>query len=227
MSDPQTPKQTAHNLHYKFRDREYHLPWTRPDMDRLKLWYREMTIAFPSLEKDFHIFLFGKFWSSHAPNAGHVDLYVVPEPSTSDEPTGMLTSAIEIVERGFQIGLADYRLGVDLAIATQEQLAGIHQQTLEIELEERTEFDQDPTIRTVLCKPLGARYFDKKKWYPIISYPPNPEVEQETGLELTRRDCIDFKEATRLIQNNNLIFYKPVELMKLFAPIDTLIRTEA
>lgn len=216
MADHEENHTPFHNLRYVFRDAEYYLPWTRPDMQRLKLWYMDMVSEFPAIERECEIGLFGKYWSNYAPKTWHAELHLVPI-DRAIQQDDFLALAASILPVGYRTAIQEYRLAIDFSATELSRLQSLYDQFLDIELENRSSIDATGHSRS-LGLPYRVDHHSEGSWSVILDHSSNRAVEAQP--ELVGRAEPDYARTTAQIKNKNLIHFKPVSLRKLFGPID-------
>ena len=189
-------------------------------MNRLKLWYGEMRGRFSEIETAFQIALFGNFWSNHAPSAWHAELHLVSMDSDLADRDTLRVSA-KILTAGYELALHGHRLGIDFGITSMRRLESIHRQTIQIELGE-TEQVKMTDEASVYSFPYQVDLVSKDGRSTILHYKIASEFELEKGQSIAQRANEDFRKRIQLIKKQNLVYFKPVTLQKLFAPISSL-----
>jgi hypothetical protein len=107
-------------------------PWCRPDMERLALWYYQLTRAF-EFSPEFEFWLAGGFWSNESGTSWDVDLFVVvngnsqPDPYRSMDRT-LLRHLYELVQNGISLAIEHHRFLLDVTATTEARLRELSRQ---------------------------------------------------------------------------------------------------
>lgn len=113
----------------------FEVPWTQPDLFRLKLWHKQTWNPWPCRVK-LQPFLYGDFWSSGADSASALSIWL-----ETCEPWSTITSAdwIELrthLRRAFHVALDRYRLLLTLSVGESQTAQQLGELLLQAELEQ-------------------------------------------------------------------------------------------
>lgn len=216
------------NLSYQFPDQSFCLPWTRPDMDRLKLWYRDMVNDWKEIENEFQFVLFGRFWSNQAKKTWQAEVYLVPRYELWFEVEGgdekhQLELAAAIVKDGYRKALNEHRLGIRIGLTTSNRLNVIHSRVLEVELGNADSISTDG-LDVVYAIPHAVSYFSDGSWSIISQHAETRQMDKLAPGKLVVSDEPWADEMLKSIVSTNAIYFKPVGLQELFAPISSLVQ---
>lgn len=215
-----------HNLNYVFGDRsEEFLPWSLPDMARLKIWYRKMVQLHPELNHEFDFTIFGRFWSNQAQHCFAAQVFLTVEDSlltSLGESNSMTPKFKSLLEDGYRIALAELRLPLDLGVTTKENLEAFHEDLINIELEMKTSIDESK-LQDIICLPYFARFWTDNQWQGVLNRFPKDADSESKVLGLVTRPLLETPDLVARILEDNLIHFKPASLFELFAPLDVVL----
>ncbi len=120
---------------YELDDLSFDLPWTAPDVYRLRLWFNDLVRKFPD-SRNFDFQLLGDFWSSGQGDAWSIVLFVsaldLPEPG-NDLPVKMATRIRELFRNAVSLGLEKHRLLFELSFTAPDSAKRLFQIIQQVE----------------------------------------------------------------------------------------------
>jgi hypothetical protein len=115
---------------YELDDLSFDLPWTKPDLYRLRLWFYDLVRTFPD-SKNFDFHILGDYWSSGRPDAWSIVLFASTGEFASlhnEWPAGFAATVLDMLRQAVSIGLERHRMLVEVSFSSPLAANKLHQQ---------------------------------------------------------------------------------------------------
>lgn len=112
---------------------QFSLPWARPDLYRLRLWYADLCREL-EFRDQFDLYLFGGGWAGNSASWEY-DLFLVPtdnqfgsSPRIDPNDIHRNQQASQIIRRGYELAIRKHRLLIDFFYSNLSRLWNVYRQ---------------------------------------------------------------------------------------------------
>ena len=206
---------------YQLDDCQFRVPWSRPDMDRLELWFAAMRNRFDKIE--FKCMLHGGFWSNESHLSWDVDLFVIPLEEHEGDPYPALNRVRlrglhDAIREGIALAIQHYRFLLEVTATTDWHLCEVARLCRAFERGHVDDLVLDPTVseattgydvhQYVMKLRHGVREFEHHRKVAAT-------INLGEGKFLHKKSFTNLDKQTEHMKRGR-IYYDPVLLAQLF-----------